>query len=65
VSKEFGAVNDYTIRFTPTNAIPRLAWVVIEYPINVTIPDPGAFIASCSAQTSGTYLGSDGYCVLD
>ena len=31
----------------------------------MTIPDPGAFIASCSAQTSGTYLGSDGYCVLD
>ena len=35
IAKDFGALNEYQLLFTPTNPIPRLGWVVIEYPDNV------------------------------
>lgn len=41
IAKDFGALNEYQLLFTPTNPIPRLGWVVIEYPDNVT-PIPPA-----------------------
>jgi hypothetical protein len=37
IEKDYGAVNEYTIRFTPTNPLPRLAWVVIELPDDISI----------------------------
>jgi hypothetical protein len=34
-AKDFGALNEYQLLFTPTNPIPRLGWIVIEYPDDV------------------------------
>lgn len=38
-SKDYGVNTLYTVRFTPTNAIPKLGWVTLTYPDNVLIVD--------------------------
>ena len=67
LAKGYGAVNEYQVRFTPTNPIPRLAWVVIELPNDVSIAnnnDKTQFEKYCQAQTSNTFTGPD-YCKLN
>ena len=43
-----------------------MAWVVIEYPDNVEIPnnDKDLFEKNCKIQTSAAFSGSD-YCKID
>ena len=38
-SKDYAVNNQYTVRFTPKNPIPKLGWVALVYPINVKIID--------------------------
>jgi hypothetical protein len=56
-TKEYAKENDYTLRFTPTNAIPRIGWVLIKYPDDVSIASRAEFISSCKIETSGNYQG--------
>lgn len=65
VARDYGAKNQYILRFEPTNPIPKLSWVVIEYPIEMkmTSSDETEFVKDCQAQTSQQYIGSK-YCRL-
>ena len=38
-SEDYGINNQYTIRFSPTNPIPKLGWITLKYPDNVKIID--------------------------
>lgn len=61
--KNFAVWTPYTLRFTPTNPIPALAWVKVVYPKNVEIKDD-SFVENCSIQTAMSYKGKE-YCILD
>lgn len=53
-SKDYGSNNQYSIRFTPTNAIPKLGWVSLRYPEHVKIVDTDAGVNTADEMIAGT-----------
>lgn len=69
-SKDYAENNQYTIRFTPKNPIPKLGWISLVYPINVKIIDGDVTsiddfldgrgdIPAVEVYSSTSYSGSD------
>ena len=64
VSRDFNVENQYTLRFTPTNPIPKIGMVKVTYPIDVAISDETAFVKACGAITTLSFTGPT-HCSLD
>lgn len=63
-NKDFGILNQYTIRFTPINPLPQIAWIKLNIPTTVGIDDTAAiFESTCTATTTSSFTGSD-HCKL-
>ena len=63
-SSDFDVENVYTLRFTPTNPIPKIGMIKIIYPNNVKIADETKFVEACGAVTSLSFTGAK-YCSLN
>ena len=64
-SKDFGVVNQYTIRFVPVNPLPQIAWIKLNFPTTVGIEgNPAKFESTCTATTTSSFTGSD-YCKIE
>lgn len=60
---DFGVQTVFTLRFRPTNSIPRSGWIKVVYPRSVSVADELQFIAGCMAITTLSFRGP-GHCNL-